>query len=52
MTQALKVALDGGPYGIAAGPDGALWVTLAGAHAIARVTTTGEVQRYPVAPGS
>ena len=50
VTAALKVALDGGPYALAAGPDGALWVTLVHSGAIARVTTGGDVEIYPVAP--
>lgn len=50
MSKALKVGLDGGPYALAAGPDGAMWVTLAHSGEIARVTETGEVAVYPVAP--
>lgn len=52
MTAARKVALDGGPYALAAGPDGALWVTLVHAGAIARVGTAGEVRVFEVAAGS
>ena len=50
MTSALKVAIDGGPYALAAGPDGALWVTLVHGGAIARVATDGDVRVFPVAP--
>ena len=42
----MRVALDGGPYGVAASPDGALWVTLADAGKIARVTMDGSVQQF------
>jgi streptogramin lyase len=50
-----------GPYGVAAGPDGNLWVTESSASKIARVTTAGQVsefstpsassQPYGIAPG-
>lgn len=40
---ALKVALDGGPYSLALGADGAMWVTLVHSGAIARVSGGGEV---------
>lgn len=40
------------PNGIAAGPDGALWFTnLAGAR-IGRITTSGAVTEFPLAPGA
>lgn len=40
MIVELAVAEPGaGPYGVAAGPDGALWVTLVHAGDLARVTT-------------
>ena len=52
MTAALKVSIEGGPYALVAGPDGALWVTLAHGGAIARVTTDGHIRVFPVAPGS
>lgn len=42
----MRVALDGGPYGVAASADGALWVTLAEAGEIARVTLDGQVTRH------
>ncbi len=51
VTGALKVSIEGGPYALAAGPDGALWVTLVHDGAIARVTTDGHVRVFPVAPG-
>ncbi|MDT5390588.1 MAG: virginiamycin lyase, partial [Mycobacterium sp.] len=28
MSRILEVAVDGGPYALTAGPDGAMWVTL------------------------
>src|SRR5215470_10970832 len=39
---------DVGPYGITAGPDGALWLTLVHSGEIARLTIDGELDRYPV----
>jgi virginiamycin B lyase len=36
------------PFGITAGPDGALWFTEAGANKIGRITTTGRITEYPV----
>jgi virginiamycin B lyase len=36
--------------GIAAGPDGALWITAPFAHAVARVTTTGDVHVFTLPP--
>ncbi len=41
----MQVELGGGPYALAAGPDGALWVTLVHGGEIARVTVEGEVER-------
>ena len=35
-------------YGIAAGPDGALWFTEWSANRIGRITTAGAVTEYPV----
>ena len=52
MSIASKVALDGGPYALAAGPDGAMWVTLVHRGSIARVTTGGDVTVYRVGPQS
>lgn len=52
MSNALKVQLDGGPYALAAGSDGAMWVTLVHGGAIARVSATGEVTTYPVGESS
>lgn len=37
-----------GPYGITAGPDGALWLTFAHSGQIARLTTDGELKEYPL----
>jgi virginiamycin B lyase len=34
------------PEGITAGPDGALWVSQAGAHAIVRVTPAGAIHEF------
>ena len=42
------IVIDGGPYALCAGPDGALWVTLVHAGEVARVTVTGEVTRFAV----
>lgn len=36
------------PDSITSGPQGALWVALGGTHAIAKVTTTGQVTIFPV----
>ena len=44
--------IGGGPYALAAGPDGAMWVTLVHEGAIARVGSDGAVDRFPVAAGS
>src|SRR3569833_2608242 len=35
-----------GPYGITAGPEGALWLTLVHSGEIARLTVDGELGRY------
>ena len=40
MTALLEVPVDGGPYAVTAGPDGAMWVTLVHAGAVARVTSS------------
>ena len=42
----MQVELGGGPYALAAGPDGALWVTLVHGGEIARVTARGQVERF------
>jgi virginiamycin B lyase len=39
-----------GPYGITAGPDGALWFTLIRGDAIGRITTTGALTFFPLPP--
>ena len=52
MSAALKIVIDGGPYALAAGPDGAMWVTLVHSCAVARVTETGAVTVFPVDPQS
>lgn len=41
---------DSGPYGIIAGPDGALWFTEQQANKIGRITTSGEVVEYVLPP--
>jgi virginiamycin B lyase len=52
VSAASKVSIDGGPYALAAGPDGAMWATLAHGGSIARVTTGGDVTVYSVGPQS
>ncbi len=42
---------DAGPYGIAAGPDGAMWCTLSAVDRVARIAPDGTVTEYP-APGA
>jgi virginiamycin B lyase len=42
----MHVELAGGPYAVAAGPDGAVWVTLVHGDRIARVTVEGEVTTF------
>ena len=37
-----------GPYGVVAGPDGALWITLVHGGRIARLTVDGDVEEYPL----
>ena len=37
---------DAGPYGLTAGPDGALWVTLIHSGEIARVTLDAQVTLF------
>ena len=37
-----------GPYGITTGPDGALWITLVNAGAIARLGVDGQVRTFPL----
>ena len=39
-----------GPYGIATGPDGALWFTEMHGGRIGRITPEGEVSAYPPRP--
>jgi streptogramin lyase len=36
------------PYGITAGPDGALWFTQFAANKIGRITTAGVVREFPL----
>ena len=53
MSRALTVPLDGGPYALTVGPDGAMWVTLVHSGHIARVPASGsaaDVALYPVGP--
>ena len=42
----MQVSVGGGPYALAAGSDGALWVTLVHGGAIARVTVDGDVETF------
>ncbi|WP_425336428.1 virginiamycin B lyase family protein, partial [Streptomyces afghaniensis] len=37
---------DAGPYGITAGPDGALWLTFVHSGRIGRLTLDGELTEY------
>lgn len=47
----MSIADEGaGPYGITAGPDGALWLTFAHSGRIARLTLDGELHEYPLEP--
>src|SRR5438552_3803240 len=39
-----------GPYGIVAGPDGALWFTELFANKIGRITTSGAITEYAIPP--
>ncbi len=52
VSRILEVAVGGGPYALAAGSDGAMWVTLVHGGEIARVTADGGLRVYPVAPES
>src|ERR1017187_4158007 len=47
-TTSVFIQANGNPYGIAAGPDGALWFTEGIANKIGRITTTGAFTEYPV----
>ena len=49
VSRIFEVAVDGGPYALAAGSDGAMWVTLVHRGAIARVSAPGDLEVYPVA---
>jgi virginiamycin B lyase len=40
----------GVPFGIAAGPDGAFWFTVANGSYIGRITSSGKVTQYPIRP--
>jgi virginiamycin B lyase len=42
----------GSPYGIAVASDGAVWTTLVHTGEVARLTSDGQVGRYPVGPKS
>lgn len=50
MSSALTVPLPGGPYALAAGPDGRMWVTLVHSGEIAAVAADGATTVFPVAP--
>ncbi|GAA3502831.1 hypothetical protein GCM10019016_099400 [Streptomyces prasinosporus] len=48
-TREIRVADEGaGPYGITAGPDGALWLTLVHRGRIARLTLDGGLEEHPL----
>ena len=44
----MQVPVGGGPYALAAGPDGALWVTLVHGDQVARVAMDGQVETFAV----
>ncbi|PRC60627.1 virginiamycin B lyase, partial [Mycobacterium sp. ITM-2017-0098] len=44
--------MPGGPYALALGPDGAIWVTLVRSGEIARIAPSGELEIHPVHPQS
>jgi virginiamycin B lyase len=43
---------DSMPFGMVAGPDGALWFSDIGADEIGRITTDGEIEKFPLPKGS
>jgi virginiamycin B lyase len=47
-TNSVFINATGNPYGITAGPDGALWFTEGTANKIGRITTAGSFTEYPV----
>jgi virginiamycin B lyase len=46
----MQVELGGGPYALAAGPDGAMWVTCVHGGEVARVSLDGEVRTFDAGP--
>src|SRR5258706_4225506 len=40
--------VDGGPWSITTGPDGALWFTESFANKIGRITTAGVITEFPI----
>jgi parallel beta-helix repeat protein len=52
ITEVLVPTANSEPYGIASGPDGALWFTEYLGNRIGRITTAGVITEFPVAAGS
>lgn len=48
LTRHVYDALPGGPYGVAAAPDGAVWATLQDANQLLRVGGDGSVQSFDI----
>ena len=48
---AKRYTVGSGPYGVTAGPDGAIWFTETGAGAIGRLTIDGHLTQYPLNSG-
>jgi hypothetical protein len=48
VTETLIQTLNGQPYGIATGPDGALWFTELLGKKIGRITTAGVIAEFPL----
>ncbi len=48
LTEYPTSSISSAPYGIAAGPDGALWFTESGTNKIGRITTAGAVTEFTV----
>ncbi len=52
VSRALDIRVPGGPYALAVGPDGAMWVTLVHSGEIARIGPDGGLDVFPVHPQS
>lgn len=52
LTEFPMPARSSNPFGIVAGPDGALWAAEVGTSKIARVTTTGKITQFPLPKAS